>query len=30
VPDAAARVAIIIEDYRRAEAALTARLPQVA
>jgi len=30
VPDAAARVATIIEDYRRAEAALTARLPQVA
>jgi CheY-like chemotaxis protein/HPt (histidine-containing phosphotransfer) domain-containing protein len=30
VPDAAARVATIIEDYGRAEAALTARMPQVA
>jgi CheY-like chemotaxis protein/HPt (histidine-containing phosphotransfer) domain-containing protein len=30
VPDAAARVATIIEDYRRAEAVLTVRLPQVA
>jgi HPt (histidine-containing phosphotransfer) domain-containing protein len=30
VPDAAARVETIIEDYRRAQAALTARLPQVA
>jgi signal transduction histidine kinase/DNA-binding response OmpR family regulator/HPt (histidine-containing phosphotransfer) domain-containing protein len=30
VPDAAARVAAIVEDYQRAEAALTARLPQVA
>ena len=30
VADAAARVETIIEDYRRAQAALTARLPQVA
>ena len=30
VPDAAARVETIIDDYRRAQAALTARLPQVA
>ncbi len=30
VPDAPSRVAAIVEDYRRAEAALTARLPQVA
>ena len=30
VPDAAARVATIIEDYQQAQAALTARLPQVA
>jgi CheY-like chemotaxis protein len=30
VPDAAVRVATIIEDYRFAEAALTARLPEVA
>jgi len=30
VPDAAVRVAAIVEDYRRAETALTARLPQVA
>jgi len=30
VPDAAARVETIVEDYRRAQAALTARLPQVA
>jgi CheY-like chemotaxis protein len=30
VPDAAVRVATIVEDYRLAEAALTARLPRVA
>jgi CheY-like chemotaxis protein len=30
VSDATARVATIVDDYRRAEAALTARLPQVA
>jgi CheY-like chemotaxis protein/HPt (histidine-containing phosphotransfer) domain-containing protein len=30
VPDAPARVRSIVEDYRRAEAALSARLPQVA
>jgi two-component system sensor histidine kinase/response regulator len=30
VPDAPARVKAIVEDYRRAQAALTARLPQVA
>ena len=30
VPDAAARVAAIVEDYRRAQDALTARLPAVA
>jgi len=30
VPDARSRVATIVEDYRRAQAALTARLPQVA
>jgi len=30
VPDAAARVATIVEDYRRAQDALTARLPAVA
>src|SRR5258708_18332781 len=30
VPDAASRVATIVEDYRAAEAALTARPPQVA
>jgi len=30
VADAASRVAAIVEDFRYAEAALTARLPQVA
>jgi HPt (histidine-containing phosphotransfer) domain-containing protein len=30
VPDARSRVATIVEDYRRAQAALTARLPRVA
>jgi signal transduction histidine kinase/CheY-like chemotaxis protein/HPt (histidine-containing phosphotransfer) domain-containing protein len=30
VPDAPSRVATIVEDYRQAEAALTARLPRVA
>jgi CheY-like chemotaxis protein/HPt (histidine-containing phosphotransfer) domain-containing protein len=30
VPDAPVRVRAIVEDYRRAQAALTARLPQVA
>ena len=30
VSDAPSRVATIVEDFRRAEAALTARLPQVA
>jgi CheY-like chemotaxis protein len=30
VPDAPSRVETIVEDYRRAQAALTARLPQVA
>jgi two-component system sensor histidine kinase/response regulator len=30
VPDAPSRVGTIVEDYRRAQAALTARLPQVA
>jgi signal transduction histidine kinase/CheY-like chemotaxis protein/HPt (histidine-containing phosphotransfer) domain-containing protein len=30
VPDAPSRIATIVEDYRRAQAALTARLPQVA
>jgi HPt (histidine-containing phosphotransfer) domain-containing protein len=30
VPDATARVAAIVEDYRRAQNALTARLPAVA
>jgi CheY-like chemotaxis protein len=30
VSDAPARVRVIVEDYRRAQAALTARLPQVA
>jgi len=30
VPDAAVRVATIVEDYRLAEAALTARIPRVA